>query len=187
MTPEQLLRTYFRAKDENRPHLLVDVFSGDAQLDVIDRSGQTRFPAVTVGAEGIADVLVRRFNQSYENIYTFCLGKPLPAADVFSCDWLVGMTEKASRNVRVGCGRYEWTLRGRPGLLVTRLVITIEEMLTLAPACKSEVMAALHGLDYPWISAQRLTHALSLGALGPVRAYIGRELNRANSARTQGT
>lgn len=45
MSPEQLLQTYFHAKDENRPHLLADVFASDARLEVKDRSGHSAFRA----------------------------------------------------------------------------------------------------------------------------------------------
>ena len=176
MSPEQLLRAYFRAKDENRPHLLVDVFAGDARLEVLDRSGQIGFPGVTIGREGIADVLVRRFNQSYENIYSFYLARPVPTATAFACDWLVGMTEKATMKVRVGCGRYEWTFQGSPDACVTRLVITIEQMVVLAPTCTRNVLDALGGLDYPWTSAGEASRALSLDELGPVREYIARHV-----------
>ena len=64
VSPEQLLRTYFKAKDENRPHLLVDVFSSDARLTIDNRCGQMSFPDATVGLERIADVLVRQFNST---------------------------------------------------------------------------------------------------------------------------
>ena len=172
MSPEQLLRAYFRAKDENRPHLLVDVFAADARLEVLDRSGQIGFPGVTIGREGIADVLVRRFNQSYENIYSYYLARPHPTATVFACDWLVGMTEKATRNVRVGCGRYDWTFRGDPVLSVSRLVIHIEQMLSLAPACANEVIGSMLRMNYPWTSADEVKRALSLDGLDPIRAYV---------------
>ena len=178
MSPEQLLRTYFRAKDENRPHLLVDVFSGDARLEISNRSDQISFPGVTVGLDGIADVLVRRFNQTYENIYSFYLDRPGPTADAFTCDWLVGMTERASRSVRVGCGQYEWTFQSRPVLQVTRPVITIEQMVVLAATHNAEVMNSLLRLGYPWTAAPQVTRELSLGELGPVNRYVARK--RAN-------
>lgn len=73
-----MLRTYFHAKDENRPFLLADVFSPDAQLEIRNRSDQISFPATTIGLEGIADALVRRFNQAYENIYSFYMDRPGP-------------------------------------------------------------------------------------------------------------
>jgi hypothetical protein len=119
VTSEQILRTYFHAKDENRPYLLDDVFSTDARLGIRNRSEQISFPAVTVGLAGIADVLVRRFNQTYENSYSFYLARPTSKKGAFSCDWLVAMTEKESKAVRVGCGQYEWALQRNPELHVT--------------------------------------------------------------------
>jgi hypothetical protein len=174
VSPEQLLRTYFRAKDENRPYLLADVFANDARLEVNDRSGQIGFPGVTVGLDGIADVLVRHSNQTYENIRSYYLDRPKHAAEAFTCDWLVGMTEKAARNVRVGCGQYEWTFAGYPELRVTRLVITIEQMMVLAPAYATEVMRSLRCLDYPWTFADQVTRTLSLDEFGSVKEYLGR-------------
>src|SRR5215204_5457681 len=76
VSPEQLLRTYFRAKDENRPHLLHDVFSRDARLTIDNRCAQISFPGMTVGLDGIADVLVRQFSSTYENTYSFYLDRP---------------------------------------------------------------------------------------------------------------
>ena len=175
MSPERLLRTYFRAKDENRPHLLADVFSSGALLTIDNRSTQISFPGVTVGLEGIADVLVRQFNATYENIYSFYLDRPGPSAVTFECDWLVGLTEKASRNVRVGCGHYEWTFQISPVLLVTKLLITIEQMVVLAPACATDVTRSLLKLDYPWSSPGQVTSALSLEELQSVNRYITRK------------
>jgi hypothetical protein len=175
VSPEQLLRTYFRAKDENRPQLLGDVFASDARLEVNDRSHQVGFPAVTIGLEGISEVLVRRFNQTYGNIRSFYLDRPEPMVEAFTCDWLVGMTEKASGNVRVGCGQYEWAFANRPVLRVSKLVITIEQMVVLAPTCTPEVMRSLLMLDYPWTSAGPVTRVLSLGELGSVNEYIARK------------
>ncbi len=174
MSPEQLLRTYFRAKDENRPHLVADVFASDARLEVNDRSGQVGFPGATDGLDGIADVLVRRFNQTYEDIHSYYLDRPQSAVEAFTCDWLVGMTEKASRSVRVGCGQYGWTFAGHPDLRVTRLVITIEQMVVLAPAYATDVMRSLRLLDYPWTSADRVTRALCLDELKSLKSYLAR-------------
>jgi hypothetical protein len=176
VSPEQLLRAYFHAKDENRPHLLADVFASDARLEVDDRSGQLGFPGVTVGLDGIADVLVRRFNRAYENIHSYYMDRPKRAAEAYSCDWLVGMSEKESRNVRVGCGRYDWTFAGQPDLRVTGLVITIEQMVVLAPACATDVMRSLRLLDYPWTAADKVARALSLEELAPVKRYLARNM-----------
>jgi hypothetical protein len=62
VSPEQLLRMHFHAKDENRPRLLADVLASDVRLEVNDRSGHLGFPGVTVGLDWITGLLVRRFN-----------------------------------------------------------------------------------------------------------------------------
>jgi hypothetical protein len=174
VTPQFVLRTYLHAKDENRPHLLTGVFATEARLETRDRSGMISFPAVTVGREAIADVLVRNFNQSYENIYTFCLDRPAADATSFSCDWLVGMTEKQTRNVRVGCGRYDWTFQADPVALATRLVITIESMVVLTPDASQPVLRWLVGMSYPWSSTAEVAAAPPLDGVEPVFGYLCR-------------
>ncbi len=177
MSPERVLRDYFHAKDENRPHLLHGVFAHDACLEIRNRSAEIHFPAVTRGMEAIADVLVRRFNQTYENIYSFYLARPSEDATEFSCDWLVGMTEKDSKRVRVGCGKYEWTFRDDDTPVATCLVITIDQMLVLPPEAATEVRTWLLGLSYPWASVAAATAASFPAILEPVVAYLGRETN----------
>jgi hypothetical protein len=175
MSPEQALRAYFHAKDENRPHLAADLFSEDARLQITNRSDQISFPAVTTGPDDIIDVLVRRFNQSYENIYSFYLGRPAVSDATFSCDWLVGMTDKASRSARVGCGRYDWQFERTPQVRVRNLAITIEVMLVLPPHTTSAVLGWLARLDYPWESARSIVRGLPLAELEPVGHYLNRE------------
>ncbi len=147
---EQILLGYFLAKDGNRPHLLDRVFSLDARLEVRNKSTAIAFPAVTVGREAIAEVLVSRFGQTYENVYSFYLGHPQLPAATFSCPWLVGMTEKDGKSVRVGCGHYEWSLQDEPFPCATSLVITIEDMQILPPSTQAAIFAWLGSLSYPW-------------------------------------
>jgi hypothetical protein len=180
VTPDRLLRDYFHAKDENRPHLLAAVFADDATLRVVNRSATIDFPAQTSGRDAIADVLVRRFNETYENIRSFYLDRPKPDQLDFSCDWLVGMTEKASRTVRVGCGRYDWRFRDVPPLRVVRLVITIEAMVILDPAREGVVMQSLARLAYPWTSASAVVDSLCLPGLEPLGTYLGRRAGTAD-------
>ena len=82
------------------------------------------------------------------------------------------MTEKVSRNVRVGCGHYEWTFQSSPVLLVTKLMIAIEQMVVLTPARTTDVIRSLLQLDYPWSSAGQATSALSMEELQPLNRYI---------------
>jgi hypothetical protein len=108
-TPESVLRTYFHAKDENRPHLMAQVFSETARLETIVKTGAITFPPVATGLAAITDNLVRNFGHTYENVYSFYLARPQPGlhANTFSCDWLVGMSAKHDGGVRVGCG-HDW-------------------------------------------------------------------------------
>jgi hypothetical protein len=183
-TPEALLRDYVRAKDENRAHLIDAVFCASACLEMRVKTADIRFPAVSQGAAAIADVLARRFNQTYENIYTFYLDRPAAGpgktADwppVFACDWLVGMSEKDGGAVRVGCGRYEWVFRQQPPCRAERLAITIEAMQTLPARRLPEILAWLLALDYPWSSAEAVCRsAPKIELLAPVLRYLGRDL-----------
>ena len=83
---EEVLLGYFRAKDGNRPHLLARVFSPDARLEVRNQTAGIAFPSVTIGREAIAEVLVRRFGQTYENVYSFISVAPnqLPGTSLAS-------------------------------------------------------------------------------------------------------
>ena len=173
---QQSIATYIRAKDENRPHLMPQVFSEAATLEIFAKAESLSFPPLAQGLEAISDVLVRRFAQTYENVHTFCLTEPPNIETCFSCNWLVGMSEKDSRLVRVGCGRYDWLFqRDGPGL-ADRLTITIDLMQSLAPIYLAPVMNWLSQIPYPWCSPERaLRDAPTLDELQPIREYLARE------------
>lgn len=176
---ETLLLDYIHAKDGNRPHLMRHVFADTACLEMQVKSEAIQFPPVVQGEAAIADVLSRRFNQNYENIYTFYLGHPGgEAADrpaIFSCDWLVGMSDKAGGSARVGCGRYEWVFQTQAPWRVERLLIVIEQMLVLPPARLPDVLGWLQRLDYPWTStAAAVDSAPPLRELSPVLGFLAR-------------
>ena len=103
-------------------------------------------------------------------------GHRCPGEDVtlntYACDWFVGMAEKATGHVRVGCGRYDWEFQVDPHL-ARRLTITIETMVTLPPGDASAVFGWLLALDYPWTSAARVVAgAPPLEDLAPVVQYL---------------
>ena len=177
---ETLLRTYFHGKDENRPHLLSSVFDASARLQVVNRVDTIAFPSLTEGCDAIADVFARRFGQTFENVYSFYMSRPQAAASEFSCDWLVGMSEKEGGSVRVGCGRYDWEFGAEPPHRVGSLVITIEAMQVLPPTALDSVLAWLRQLNYPWSSAAAVLKAApEMEELGPVLRYLGGKENRA--------
>ncbi|AIY41572.1 hypothetical protein LT85_2414 [Collimonas arenae] len=175
-TPSNSILAYIQAKDGNRPHLISRAFTEDATLSMVVNTGSIAFPPESQGRDTIADLLVRRFGQAYENIYTFCLSVPPKNQEPeFICDWLVVMSEKESRAVRVGCGRYHWFF-SQESHLVERLTITIEAMQSLPPQDLDSVMVWASSLPYPWCSAQTaLDGAPDLADLSAVLAYLGRE------------
>ena len=185
LDPEALIRTYVRAKDENRPHLMPQAFAADATLQMTVKSEAISFPARSEGLGAIADVLVRRFGQTYENVYTFCLtnSRPVRGTTRYECDWLVGMSNKVDGNVRVGCGSYAWafTLQER-GWRVQTLDIVIDAMEVLPPDTTQAIFDDWLGqLAYPWNTAmQAWAQMPALVKLEPVRAYLHRRANDAS-------
>jgi hypothetical protein len=174
-TPEVVLRDYFHAKDENRPRLLDRVFTSDASLQIHNSATTITFPSVAQGRDAIADTLVTQFNKAYENIYSFYLARPPEAAAAFSCAWLVGMTEKDTKNIRVGCGTYDWTFSAESQGRASALVIAIHAMVVLPPGAADAVFPWLQRAGYPWTSAALARElAPSLPGLEPVVRHLGR-------------
>jgi len=111
---QERIEAYIRAKDSNRPHLMARAFAQDATLQMVVKTESISFTPISKGLESISDVLVRQFGQTYENIHTFCLAAPSRNDEItFSCGWLVGMSEKQTSIVRVGCGRYDWLFQSQ--------------------------------------------------------------------------
>lgn len=175
MQPQTVLQNYFRAKDGNQPLLMREVFSEDALLTFDVKTPVVSFPDVVRGRDSIADVLISRFGETYDQVRSFYLGRPAAGVVEFSCDWLVGMRHRGDREVRVGCGRYEWKFQAdEPGLAI-ELRITIESMQRLPPGELPAIQAWFGRLDYPWSSA----HAAAAKApaspeLVPVLRYLAR-------------
>jgi hypothetical protein len=181
--PETVLRNYFRAKDEDRPDLMGEVFCEDAALTIRVKAASISFPESSRGLAAITDALIRQFRQSYDDVRSFYLDRPGSAIAEFSCDWLVGMSERSSGNVRVGCGRYDWKFQPAPPRLATDLLITIEVMEILSPSYLDGVQAWFRRLSYPWTSAPQVVAAApAIEALNPVLKYLrGDEAQRKRS------
>ena len=171
---ESLLRYYCHAKDENRPLYIAWAFAADAALSISLRTQANAFPPESHGVEAITDTLVRKFGQTYENIFTFCLSRP--AANVilaeYACDWIIVMTEKASGNVNVGCGHYDWVFQAEPHR-IKKLTITIEAKVSLPSDTAATIFGWLLALDYPWTNTQHVgASAPPLESLAPVVHYL---------------
>jgi hypothetical protein len=176
-TPEAVLRGYFHAKDENRPHLLEDVFASNAELVIDNQSANIEFPAFAQGRSAIAGVLVQSFALSYENVYSFYLARPGLGMREFTCPWLVGMSERSSGHVRVGCGAYEWAFESHPPHMASRLVVTIEAMHVL-PRTESEgVFTWLRALNYPWSTPEAALQGIPANELlSPIAQFLRRHV-----------
>ena len=170
------IATYIRAKDCNRPHLMEAAFAKDAALEVASTVEGVSLPAHAKGIDELTQVLVSRFNQTFENIHTFCLASPFDTPQPsFSCGWLVGMSEKGSGAVRVGCGRYDWSFQPPDLVLVEKLKITIERMQSLPARACPDVMAWLAKLPYPWCKARAAVESMPrLEELRAVSEHLAR-------------
>lgn len=167
------IEAYLRAKDENRPFLIAEAFDAAATLEIVVNSGGISFPPSAQGRDAIAQALVRDFGAAFENVRTLCLARP-PGRDrdACSCRWLVGMSSKADRTVRVGAGRYVWRFRPQSPRLAGHLTIVIEAMQVLASAALPAVTEWLFALPYPWCPAWRAFSAVPpLEGLEPLRAW----------------
>lgn len=171
------IAAYIRAKDENRPYLMNRAFDSEATLTMVVRTDAISFPTGATGREAITDILVRGFGQTYENVKTFCLSSP-PEFErtTFSCNWLVGMSAKENRVVRVGCGRYDWMFRSDSPYLVEKLTITIDVMQLLPANCVVPVMDWLDRLPYPWCLKRLASRQVpAIEELGPIRRWLAHE------------
>lgn len=174
-TPERILHSYVTAKDGNRPHLLRKVFEENASLEMVVKTESIAFPATAHGLAAIADVLVRDFGRTYENVYTFYMQAPPQDAKTFSCDWLVGMSDKATGAVRIGCGRYDWRFSSHDPQRADRLRITIETMQSLSAESADIALDWLSSLPYPWCSVeQTAASAPTIASLEPALHYLQR-------------
>ncbi|MEZ5739744.1 MAG: hypothetical protein R3E68_10010 [Burkholderiaceae bacterium] len=119
---------------------------------------------------------MRDFGRTYENIYSFYIGEPDEDAPC-RCDWLVVMTDKQDRRIRVGCGGYEWTFAGEGrNLLASELRIAVELMQLLDGRHTDEVYRWLATLGYPWLSRAGLaTGWPPIDGLGAVRKWLLRK------------
>ena len=171
----ELIQTYFKAKDENRPHLMADAFHEKASVDMSVQTGAISFPSRMDGREAVTEGLVRNFGRTYENVYSFCLDeRPVRIPNRYACDWLVVMTEKDNCGVRVGCGRYEWIFSHDDRWLVSNLHITIAAMAVLPKDEQDAVFQWAGRLPYPWCSKEQALVELPRHALlASVRDYLG--------------
>lgn len=172
--PLEIIATYIRAKDGNRPLLIRQAFAKDSELEMNVKTDAISFPNSAKGLEAITDVLVCRFAANFENIFTFCLSQP-SATDRrhFACHWLVGMSARVDGAVRVGCGSYEWHFDPDSFGLVDKLQINIDVMNVLPKTAFDPIMDWLSGIPYPWCTPdEAIRNIPSIEDLAAIEAYL---------------
>lgn len=148
--------SYIYAKDNNKPHLMDSIFKSSAKLDIILNSDNISFPSQTIGLEKITTVLINDFNKTYENVYTLCIEDTLiESKNTLQCKWLVVMSEKDSKQIRVGYGLYLWNF-DCDEILVDNLTITIEQMNILDKKHTNEIFNWINKLSYPCCTSEAL-------------------------------
>lgn len=174
-----LVSQYIQAKDNNKPHWMPQTFDDQATLTMAVKTSAIDFPAQTEGCSAISQLLVKDFNQNYENVYTLCLNDTITLQDnKLSCLWLVGMTDKQTGNIKVGCGRYDWEFSASQQpttevLRVTRLHIGLEQMEILPQIYSEDIFSWLSNSPYPWVSTTTILQDIpDLPELQPVQSYI---------------
>ena len=149
------ISAYIYAKDGNRPWLMPQAFAKDANLEMVVQTDAISFPSAATGIDAITKILASQFSCDYENVFTLCLCSPPKGYyPKFSCNWLVGMSSRENRVVRVGCGRYDWLFSNPENLRANELKITIQAMEILVPESLQPVMSWLSRLPYPWCSTE---------------------------------
>lgn len=112
---ERIVRAYLHAKDHQRPHGFAQAFAADAVFRstfAFETDWHSDAPV-----RGLADITdtFRGLGRGFENIVTFCLPESVHWADYsLRMRWVVVMTDRQTREVRVAWGDYAWTFSGPP-------------------------------------------------------------------------
>lgn len=155
-SPVTIIARYIEAKDQNRPHLMPHAFEDTAILTMQVESSEIEFPAQVNGRQAISQTLVRDFAGRFENIYTYCLTQPDDeTADGCQLNWLVIMTERASGNIKLGYGRYDWLFNSQSGLC-SKLHIHIEHMQVVSAQVADKIYQRIGDYPTPWQPADAL-------------------------------
>jgi len=149
------LNRYIDGKDNNRPAVLKALYCSDAVLAFSLDDQSMSFPTRVEGAQEIAKVLSGDFNQRYQRVKTWYLTQPVADGtdQVTEQPWLVMMQEKASGDIRIGCGFYNWRFETNCNpLQVSAHHIHIHTMLSFPSTRESWLIELQQSLAYPWSS-----------------------------------
>jgi len=153
-TPKDLLEKYLQAKDLNRPSLILDCYTPDAVLTYSIATDTISFPDKVLGADAIAQTLVRDFRKNFDCCKTYYVCDRIAGDDrrIDFMPWLVIMRQVSNTALRVGKGYYRWRFEsGARGLQVCAMHIRIERMDIFEDRNAKTLAVLQSALPYPWL------------------------------------
>jgi hypothetical protein len=153
-TPKDLLEAYLKAKDLNRPYLILECFTPNAVLTYSIATDTISFPGKVMGADAITQTLVRDFRQKFDRCRTYyvCDSMGDRGQRIDFIPWLVIMRETSNSALRVGKGYYRWQFESEETRMrVCAMHIHIERMDILEDRDGETLHALQSELAYPWL------------------------------------
>lgn len=161
--PKDLLEAYLEAKDLNRPSVILECYAPDAVLTYSIATDTISFPDKILGADAIAQTLVRDFGKKFDRCKTYyvCDSIVERSQRIDFIPWLVIMREVSNSALRVGKGYYRWQFEsGQTGLRVCAMHIHIERMDIIEDRDGKTLHVLQSELPYPWLPPATLLETL---------------------------
>jgi hypothetical protein len=153
-TPKDLLEAYLEAKDLDRPSLIRYCYTPNAVLTYSIATDTISFPDKVLGADAIAQTLVRDFRKRFDRCKTYyvCDSIVNHALLIDFMPWLVIMRETSNSALRVGKGCYRWQFESdETRMRVCAMHIHIERMDIIEDRDGKMLQALQSELPYPWL------------------------------------
>ncbi|HKQ23742.1 MAG TPA: hypothetical protein VJT81_04765 [Burkholderiales bacterium] len=153
-TSKDLLEAYLEAKDRNRPHLILESHTPNAILTYSIATDTISFPSKVMGADAIAQTLVRDFRKTFDRCKTYYVCDSIVdrAPHIDFVPWLVIMREMSNSALRVGKGYYRWQFEfDGTRTRVCAMHIHIERMDHIEDRAGNTLNALQSELPYPWL------------------------------------
>lgn len=153
-TSKHLLEAYLEAKDLNRPYLILECYTPNAILTYSIATDTISFPAKVLGADAIAQTLVRNFRQKFDRCKTYYVCDSIVDRGhrIDFMPWLVIMREASNSALRVGKGYYRWQFESdETRMRVSAMHIHIERMDIIEDRDGKTLHALQAELAYPWL------------------------------------
>jgi hypothetical protein len=153
-TSKDLLEAYLEAKDLNRPYLILECYTPNAILTYSIATDTISFPSKVLGADAIAQTLVRDFRQEFDRCKTYYVCDSIVdrGQRIDFMPWLVIMKETSNAALRVGKGYYSWQFESdETRMRVCAMHIHIERMDTIEDRDGKTLHALQSELPYPWL------------------------------------